>query len=752
MKNKTNKSKFKKILLVPCIFVVLSFLTFFISVTVIYNKYDLNKTKLTSVNNGIKVYSATGEDSTLYNTNRSIIELENLPNYVKHAFIDTEDKRFYSHNGYDLKRIIKAGIVNITSQSKSQGASTISQQLVKNALLSNEKTMSRKIKEIVLSIKMEKEFSKDEILEMYLNTIYFGSNAYGIENASLTYFNKSSKDLTLNEACCLAGIIKSPSYYSPKTNYNNAIERRNLVASTMLKNKHITKDEYNSVINSSIELSGADYDHSYEEEAIFEACSLLNISERDLINRNYQIITFKDEKLQKEIRNISKKTIENNEKLYSTNLDSLSVVANNNGQVVAYYANTNYNLHNLKRQPASILKPLAVYLPALTHNILTPASLILDEEINYSGFSPQNADKTYHGYVSAKSALANSLNVPSVKILDCVGLKKSKEMLTNLGININKSDMNLSLALGAVKDGIELLDIVSAYSAIANMGEYRELSFVNKILDENGKIIYSYDNYSQQVADKDSCFLLTEMLKETAKTGTAKRMQSLNIPIASKTGTASNGKHNTDLYNVSYTTEHTMLTWISNIKDNKLPNEMLSSSQPTDINKDICKVLYTTSPKDFEKPDGVKKYPYDLLEYENNHRIVAPTQDLERYMLFDYFKSTNPPPVIETENDVSFNLDIDKTGAKLTFNTVKNRIYYVYKDDKKTKQLLQKIQDSNETVEIIDNSIFSYDSLDYYIENEKGEQISDVQTIRPKDYLVNMLNNSIISGKHKWYV
>ena len=235
--------KLKKVLLILSIFIFSLFISIIGMVTFFYNRYALDTYKLTSFNNGIKVYSASGNDNTLYNTNRSIIEIESLPKHVKDAFIDIEDKRFYTHNGYDFKRIVKSAFVNLSNQSKSQGASTISQQLVKNALLSNEKTYSRKIKELVLSIKMEKKFSKDDILEMYLNTIYFGSNAYGIENASKIYFNKSAKDLTLNEVCCLAGLIKSPNHYSPKTNYQNSVERKNLVAKTMYQCGNISKNE-----------------------------------------------------------------------------------------------------------------------------------------------------------------------------------------------------------------------------------------------------------------------------------------------------------------------------------------------------------------------------------------------------------------------------------------------------------------------------------------------------------------------------
>ena len=206
-----NKHKItKRILLILSIIILSFFVSCGIAVTIIYNKYQLDTNMLTQVNNGIKVYSATGTDSTMYNTSRSIVSIDDLPEYVVNAFVDTEDKRFFRHNGYDIKRIFKAGIINIKSGSKAQGASTISQQLIKNALLNNKKSYSRKIEEVVLAMKMEKKYSKKEILEMYLNTIYFGSNAYGIQNASLTYFNKSAQDLTLNEACCLAGLIKSP--------------------------------------------------------------------------------------------------------------------------------------------------------------------------------------------------------------------------------------------------------------------------------------------------------------------------------------------------------------------------------------------------------------------------------------------------------------------------------------------------------------------------------------------------------------
>ena len=744
--SKQKNNRVKKIVLMICMIITFFFLSLIVTFTIFYHKYELDIEQLTSVNNGIKVYSSSMVDNTLYNTNRSIVDIDSLPDYVTDAFIDTEDKRFYSHDGYDMKRIIKATLVNLTSGSKSQGASTISQQLIKNALLSNEKTYSRKLKELILSIKMEKQFSKQEILEMYLNTIYFGSNAYGIENASQIYFNKSAKDLTLNEACCLAGIIKAPNLYSPKNNIENCIKRRNLVANLMLNAGDIDSNEYDTVINSDIVVSNNTIlDTAYEEEAILEACRLLNLTERELINKKYEIITFKDDDLQEQV-------IDANNLVVNTHndLDSVSIVAGTDGKIRAFYINSNYNLHNIRRQPASTLKPLAVYLPCITYNILTPASQILDEPVDYSGYRPSNHDGLYHGYVSTREAIIKSLNIPAVKALDSLGIDRSVETLTRLGINIEKSDQNLSLALGGVS-GVKLLDLLSAYSTVANMGTYKGLSFVDKIIDENGITIYSHSDYNKKVLDEASCYILTDMLKDTATKGTARRLNSLNIPIASKTGTAFNGTHNTDLYNVAYTSEHTILTWIANIKDNYIQDNLHSAVEPTEINRSILDCLYKDKkPNDFNKPETVKLMPYDLLELEENHTVVAPTTNLERYIAYDYFKIDSAPQVLDYQEMLNLDVSLAKNGAQISFNTRKNREYTIFKETENGTKAVQTVKEHAGEYSLLDEDVFGYNCIKYYL--IEGDNQSEIIEIRPKDYLINMLNIEMLSNKRKWYV
>ena len=749
---KNKHKKLKIVLLTLSIIVLVLFASAGIFVGIVYNRYDLDTSMLTEVNNGVKVYSSTGVENTLYNTNRSLVEIENLPEYVKNAFIDTEDKRFYSHNGFDIKRIAKAMIVNIKSGSKAQGASTISQQLIKNALLNNEKSYSRKIKEIVLSMKMEKEYSKDEILQMYLNTIYFGSNAYGIENASLSYFNKSAQDLTLNEACCLAGIIKSPAKYSPINNIENAIERKNLVAKTMYEQNHISLEEYNDVVSQGIELNlNHDLDFGYEKEAIYEACALLNITERELINKGYSIITFKDNELQTKVKNANNEIINSSQNKFDVGLDSVSMVLDSEGKVRSFYSNSRYHLHNMRRQPASTLKPFAVYLPCIIHNICSPATQVLDEEINYSGFSPKNADNKFHGFVSVKDAVKNSYNIPAVKLLDSVGIDKSKEVLSTLGINITKQDENLALSLGAVSNGVSLTQLISAYSVLANGGVDRSVSFVDKILDKQGNIIYSHQDYNARLFDEGDCFLITDMLKETAKSGSAKRLNT-TLPVASKTGTASNNGDKTDIYNIAYTTEHTILTWVADISKNSLSSGMYSSVEPTLINKGIINSLYSDhTPKDFAMPNNVLKYAYDVVELEENQRIVAPTSNIERYIAYDYFKINNAPIILPEINEVDLKVSLDKYGAKISFDARRNKTYKVYRKTANELTEIGEIVEQSGAVEIEDKDIFRFNEVNYYVVDNSNISSKEVK-ILPKDYLINQLNNEILTNKKKWFV
>jgi len=409
-----SKKLFKRVILGLSIIFITLIVSVVIFFSVAYNKSKLDIDKLTTANTGIKLYASsfTNEETDYsYNLNRKIININQLPSYTINAFVAIEDKRFYKHNGYDIKRIAKSALVNIKDNNKTQGASTITQQLVKNTLLSNEKTYKRKLKEVMLSMKVEKNFTKDEIMNMYLNTIYFGSSAYGIENASQIYFNKSATDLTLNESAILAGLIKSPNNYSPKYNLENCFKRKNLVLTLMYQQGYINKAEYEKALIEKVdctEISNS-YDNSFYQQALIEACNILNISEKELIRNNYTIITHMDYDLQSKLNQIL-----SNENI---DADKLSIVVNPKGEVLAYLGISDFNLTDMKRSPASSLKPLAVYLPAIQHNIVDCSTPILDEETMFGDYKPRNTSDKYYGWTTVADSLAKSLNIPTVKLV-----------------------------------------------------------------------------------------------------------------------------------------------------------------------------------------------------------------------------------------------------------------------------------------------------------------------------------------------
>ena len=519
----------------------------------------------------------------------------------------------------------------------------------------------------------------------------------------------------------------------------------------MYKTKKINKEELNNVLSQEIILNdNSPINNCYEKEAIYEACSLLSMSERELINKGFKIKTFKQNVVQNSLLE-SHNNVLSNENL---KLDSMSIVAKNNGAVIAYYANSFYNLHDLKRQSASILKPLAVYLPCFIHNILTPASPLLDEEINYNGFVPNNADGKFHGQVSVREALSQSLNIPAVKALDYLGVIKSKNTLNDLGIIISNSDLNLSLGLGATQNGIKLTDIVSAYITLATQGYYSSLNFVDKILDKNNRIIYSHEDYKSLVVEPASCFLINDILKESASTGTAKKLAELNLPIASKTGTAGTKNGNTDIYNVAYSTEHTILTWIADLKNTYLPNHMLSSAQPTEINKMIFESLYSKhSPSDFKKEENIVRVAYDITQLQENNKLIKPSHNIERYIAYDYFKTDNQPYAETKVESTNLKINLSRSGANLNFNSNLNKIYKLVKSVNFKKNVIAEFKQKSGLVSFLDSDIFTLCEIDYYLLDEHDNIISDVVTIKPQDFLINSLNNEFLSSnKKKWYI
>ena len=615
--------------------------------------------------------------------NKSFASINSLSDNTKNAFISIEDKSFYQHHGVNYKRIAKAMINNIKARKLKEGASTITQQLVKNTQLTSEKTFERKIKEVALAQKIEAKYSKDQILEQYLNIIYFGNNCYGIESASNYYFSKSAKDLAVEEAALLAGLIKSPAKYSPIKNYDNALARRNLVLSEMNKDGLLSSQDYSRAISSDIKLNinseRKNRLNSYSQASIDEAEDILGIPARQIALKGYKIYTYQNEEKQKALNDALK--------AQDVNCDYAGIVINNQKHTVeAYVGNSNYKILDSKRQPGSCIKPVLVYGPALNEDIIYPCSQILDEKTTISDYTPKNVGGVYHGYVSARESLSKSINIPAVKVLSYVGIDKAKAYAEEMGFDFDEKDDSYTLALGGMTYGVNLKQLASSYSTFACDGKFAPTRSVAFITDKNDKLIYVNKNKERQVLREDSAYLLTDMLRTCAQSGTAKKLESLGLDIASKTGTVGKpgSKQNLDAWNVSYTKAQTCGIWLGNL-DNT-PITYAGGNQPTEIVKNYFAKAGDDST--FTHPSSIIEKNVDSTELNENHRVVLANIYMpERYTQKELFSNLNLPSDISEKftkiDKTSFSGKVESNVAKITFES-KDYITYEFIIDGKT--------------------------------------------------------------------
>lgn len=572
-----------------------------------------DKSKLTSVCATLTVLDDNGVpvcEPTYLNNNRQI-PLRALPEHVYMAFVCVEDKRFFYHNGVDLKRIIAATLKNVSKGYIKEGASTISQQLIKNTHLNNCKTFSRKLNEIILANRLEHTYSKQEILEMYLNTIYFGRHAYGIENAANVYFSKSASELSLAESAALAGMIKAPNNYAPDKNPQKCLLRRNIVLKLMLNQGVIDRSTYNAALSSELFCLPNNYsgDKTYMNGVIDEACSILNMTESQLFQSGFLIETYCDAKIQQTLTSLAQL---DNTTADNSRADFACVVANNHKEIVAAYCRGEADS---KKQVGSTIKPIAVYAPAFNEGLITQASPILDEETDFNGYRPCNYGR-YYGWTTVKTALTKSLNVPAVKILNALTLKKAEWYLQKMGFN-DKQD--LSLALGNVQGGMTPKMLCECYSALACNGQFGKLNYVKKIYNQRGELLYDRKTNTTKVFDQTATYLVTDLLCEATKSGTAARLKSLPFQVACKTGTVGDKNGNSAAIAAGYTTEHTFVIEYSG----SLSNEIKGSTAPCEFARKFLGTIYeNNAPVDFAVPPNVGYFAVDVERLNLKQQIV----------------------------------------------------------------------------------------------------------------------------------
>ncbi len=535
--------------------ILLLALLLFVLVSILYFMYLASQANVSTLKAGLSqatvIYDKDGDEATEIKTERTEgIELKDVPDYVPGAVVSIEDERFYSHNGFDLKGITRAFFKNLLAGSITGGGSTITQQLTKNALLSSEQTYKRKAEELFLAVEIEKHYSKDEILQMYLNHVYFGSGAWGIDQAAKKYYNKNIKDVSISEAALLAGLLQAPSSLDPYKNYDGAIKRRNVVLGKMKEENVITEDEYKDAVAEKIVLedgggSFIDRDYPYfVDSVISEAISEYGLTQEEILTRGYKIYTEMDQNLQSTLE----KTFAN-DALFPSSSDGTSAqggavlldpetggirgLVGGRGEQVFRGLN---RATQIKVQPGSTMKPLAVYTPALEQGYKT-TSILKDEPFKKGNYEPQNFSKTYQGEVPMYEALEKSLNVPAVWLLDKIGIDKGLDALNRFGIPYDeKEDKYLGIALGGMYEGVSPLQMAEAYSTFPNDGVRMEGHLITKIVGPTGNVIAEYKSKSTKVTSKSVAEDMTSMLLDVIDSGTGQGAKVTGFEIAGKTG------------------------------------------------------------------------------------------------------------------------------------------------------------------------------------------------------------------------
>lgn len=581
----------------------------------ITKEVTLSPNKLLLNDKNIIIYAADGtEIRDTSSFNKRNVCIEQIPKSTQDAFVCVEDKRFFQHNGFDLKGIARASLRNIASRSFKEGASTISQQLIKNTHLSQDKTLKRKAQEWKLTRILEKNYSKKEILEKYLNTIYFGHNCFGICAASEFYFGKAVEELSLGESATLAGLLKAPNYYSPFKNPEKCTARRNTVLRLMKECGKISIEEEKNAREETLPLPSSKKGNFLGYlHFVFDELASITEEKGFKLGGNIEITTHLNITTQENIQEICENISDCDKSVFI--LDNRT-----HGYTCAYSS-----VGNIRRLPGSIIKPLLVYAPALELNNLVPATPILDEKVQYGEYSPENYDHQYHGYVSMRECVEKSLNIPAVKVLDSIGLEKATPFCEKMGLKIDKEDQTLALALGGMKEGFTLQELTNAYSVFPNQGVYEKGRFIDSI-KINGKLVYKHQKNEQKVFSEESAYLMTDILRSTAKQGTAKKLRSLPFDIAAKTGTVGTSNGNTDAYALSYTPNECVSVWLGDKNYSYI--EHTGGGTPSNILYAIYEYLYKGTSinekenRHFKQPKKVVCVALDKTSYYDTHTLL----------------------------------------------------------------------------------------------------------------------------------
>lgn len=552
-----------------------------------------------------------------HSENRITLTKDEIPQIVKDLFITIEDQHFYEHLGFDISGISRAALVNLQNDSIDQGGSTLTQQLARNLYLTNEKTYNRKLSELLYSYQLERNLSKEEIIILYINAIYFQNGAYGIETASQLYFNQSIKDASLAKIAFLSAIPNNPSLYNPVTHFSNTKERQERILQNLAEAGKITIEEYKKALHEPIELAKkekiVDQYPDYTTFIYHEFEEL--IAEKDGLNQKIKSATSNDEKekLQKELDTKVKETLKSgiiietalNPSIQEAAIHSVerylpnayvqgaaAVIEHTRNQLVAIVGGKNYEKFSFHRayqafrQPGSAIKPLLVYAPYFDQTGASISQTINANNYCKNGYCPRNYGGGQYGKVSLQTAFKYSYNTPAVRLLEKVGVENGFHYLDKLHFsNVVKEDHYLPAAIGGFTYGMSPLEMTNAFATFANNGQFIQARGITRVTDLQGKILYEWNEQSSTVWSRSANQKVKSLLADVVKSGTAKEANFSSGYIGGKTGTTNDVK---DLWFVGLTDKYTAGVWVGH-DQNKSIYYMESRKPQIYIWKDIMK-------------------------------------------------------------------------------------------------------------------------------------------------------------------
>lgn len=568
--------------------------------------FKANQTSIVYASDGSVISTLKGEKDSYY------VSIEEMPVDAVTAIVSIEDKKFFRHHGIDYRALLRAVKAMVQNGEVKQGGSTITMQLARNIFLSQEKTWQRKVEEMYIATELENKYSKDQILEFYLNNIYFGNGYYGIQSAARGYFDSDVENLSLSQIAFLCAIPNNPTLYDPVTNKDNAVSRRDRILKNMLDDGKISQMDYAEAVAEQITLNRPqalaknDYVETYtyycatralmeqqgfvfhedfktdEEQQAYEDTysALYSECQKKLYTGGYRIYTSIDLSLQDELQQsvndtLSSYTGVNDEGVYELQASAVCI-DNDNGYVCAIVGGRSqefpgYTLNRAYqsfRQPGSAIKPLTVYTPSFEQNY-TPDTIVVDEPIEDG---PRNANGTYLGAITVRTAVEKSVNTIAWKLYDQLTPDKGLSYLKAMNFSrISPSDYRLATALGGFTNGVSALEMASGFAAIENDGYYRTPTCIVKIEDGNGTVIYGSEQEQVLIYKKNAARMMTDVLKGVITNGTGKGLGLGDMPCAGKTGTTNDQK---DGWFVGYTRYYTTSVWVGYDMPKKLQGLM----------------------------------------------------------------------------------------------------------------------------------------------------------------------------------